>query len=300
MLTALKSVIKKFPGIKRVVEGRDRFIQLYQEEVIHSNQLSDEIENLQQTKVHQAEEIEKYKEQQRERENQIEQLKNSLSQKEKQLKQLNNKKRSDELSSAKFWDNYYLSGGNSGTGSYNRLADFKAKIVNDFILKKHVNTVAEIGCGDGNQLSLIHYQNYVGVDVSKAIIEKDKERFKDYPNYRFFHSLTEREQYIGYLFDMTISMDVIFHLLEQNVFSAYMNDLFSLSTKYVIIYSSNHEEYTQWPEYRHRNFTGYVARNFPNWKLVQYIPNQYPYVIGEEENTSASDFYIYQKVPDTV
>ena len=302
MLTVFKNVIKKLPGIRRVVQGRDHFIQLYQEEVIHSNQLSDEIENLQ---VHQAEEIKKCQEQQREKEKQIkqqekqiEQLNDCIFQKEKQLNQLNYKKQSSQLVSGKFWNEYYSSGGNSGTNSYNRLAEFKAEVVNDFLLKNHVSTIAEIGCGDGNQLTLIHYQNYVGIDVSEVIIEKDREKFKEYPNYRFFHSLTEREKYIDCLFDMTISMDVIFHLLEDNVFFAYMDDLFSLSTKYVVIYSSNHEEYTQWPEYRHRNFTGYVAKNFPNWNLVQYIPNKYPYIIGEEENTSASDFYIYQRVMD--
>mgnify|MGYP006906604325 CR=1 FL=1 len=94
---------------------------------------------------------------------------------------------------------------------------------------------------------------------------------------------------------MTISMDVIFHLLEDDVFSRYMDDLFTLADKYVIIYSSNHEEYTPWPEYRHRNFTGYVAEHHPNWTLIQYIPNKYPYQIGKESETSASDFYIFQR-----
>ena len=92
MLIVFKNVIKKLPGIRRVVQGRDRFIQLYQEEVIHSNQLFDETKNLQQIKVRQAEEIEKCKEQQCEKENQIEQLKNCIFQKEKQLNQLNYKK----------------------------------------------------------------------------------------------------------------------------------------------------------------------------------------------------------------
>ena len=197
--------------------------------------------------------------------------------------------------SSEFWNNLYINKGNSGTGSYNRLAEFKAEIVNRFISEKAIQTVGEIGCGDGNQLSLIHYPNYVGIDVSEVIIKKDREKFRDFQNYSFFHSLTEREKYIHRSFDMTISMDVIFHLLEDDVFTAYIDDLFNLADKYVVIYSSNHEEYTPWPEYRHRNFTGYVSVYHPEWELIRYIPNKYPYRIGQEETTSASDFYIYQK-----
>jgi hypothetical protein len=95
---------------------------------------------------------------------------------------------------------------------------------------------------------------------------------------------------------ISISMDAIFHLLEDNVFANYMEDLFSLSNRYVIIYSSNHEEYTRWPEYRHRKFMGYIQQYISGWELEKFIPNKYPYVIGREEETSASDFYIFKKI----
>ncbi len=115
------------------------------------------------------------------------------------------------------------------------------------------------------------------------------------PNYRFYCSLTQRSKYIGQKYDLALSLDVIFHLLEQPVFEAYMEDLFFLSERYVVIYSSNHEAYTPWPEFRHRNFTGYVQEPFPQWEHIKFIPNRYPYHIGQEEDTSASDFYIYKK-----
>lgn len=199
-----------------------------------------------------------------------------------------------DFNSGEFWEQVYINGGNSGSGSYNKLAEFKAEIVN-FILDKHsINNVIEIGCGDGNQLSLINYQNYTGVDVSKTIIKKNKLRYKDKTNIRFFNT-NEREKFINNSYDMSISMDVIFHLLEQDIFENYMKDLFALSKAYVVIYSSNHEEYTKYPEYRHRNFTKFVADNFSNWELIKYIPNKYPYIIGKEEETSSSDFYIYKK-----
>jgi len=94
---------------------------------------------------------------------------------------------------------------------------------------------------------------------------------------------------------MSISMDVIFHLLEDQIFYEYMEDLFLLAERYVVIYNSNHEEYTKWSEYRHRNFISYIQEKISGWELYQYIPNRYPYKIGEEETTSASDFYIFKK-----
>lgn len=308
-----KTFVKKLPGIKKVVDGRDRYILLYEEACYLNQQIENQKKTLEldhEKLINRSKELEEAiqykerlleqqsfeaKEQIRKMESTIEKQKKENEELKKRLSQFTEGRESGGLSSGAFWNEHYLRNGNSGTGSYNRLAEFKAEIVNEFITSRGIQSVAEIGCGDGNQLSLIHYLNYVGIDVSEVIIEKDRERFRNFQNYSFFHSLTEREKYIHRSFDMTISMDVIFHLLEDDVFQAYMDDLFTLAGKYVVIYSSNHEEYTGWPEYRHRNFTGYVSEHYPQWELIRYIPNNYPYKIGQEETTSASDFYIYQK-----
>ena len=207
-----------------------------------------------------------------------------------------NEAKAIHLHSDEFWDSIYSQKRNSGTGSSGYLAQFKADIVNQFLKTNNVKTVIELGCGDGNQLSLINYEDYTGVDVSPYIIEKLKEKFADDKSKHFYCSLTDRDKYINKKYDVSISMDVIFHLLEENTFENYMEDLFSLSNRYVIIYSSNHEEYTRWPEYRHRNFMGYIQQYISGWELEKLIPNKYPYVIGREEETSASDFYIFKKI----
>lgn len=197
--------------------------------------------------------------------------------------------------SGKFWDNLYRNNGNSGTGSYNKLAKFKAEVVNEFLKEENIKTTIEFGCGDGNQLSLINYNYYVGVDVSSNIIDKNRDKFHDNDKRKFFYTLNERDKYIDDIYDLSISMDVIFHLIEDDVYAKYMEDLFKVSKKYVIIYSSNHEEYTRWPEFRHRNFLGYIQKNIKGWELDKFIPNKYPYFIGQEETTSTSDFYIFKK-----
>jgi hypothetical protein len=79
--------------------------------------------------------------------------------------------------SASYWERRYLAGGNSGTGSYNRLAEFKAAFLNDFVKRNGIQSVIEFGSGDGAQLELSAYPDYVGVDVSKASVEAKRYRF---------------------------------------------------------------------------------------------------------------------------
>lgn len=40
-----------------------------------------------------------------------------------------------------YWEARYKNGGNSGAGSYNKLALFKAEIINEFIKKNNIKSV---------------------------------------------------------------------------------------------------------------------------------------------------------------
>ena len=232
----------------------------------------------------------------------IERLKTEIKKAEEQIFLLNNQleiheAQTVEINSLTFWEKHYQNNGTSGTGSYNRLAAFKADFINKWLEEHQIRTVIELGCGDGNQLGMIHYQSYTGVDVSETIIKKNKDKFANDEG-KVFYVRYPKESYMNKKYELSISMDVIFHLLEENVYKEYMKDLFECSEKYVIIYSSNHEEYTKWPEYRHRKFIRYIQENIPNFKLVEFVPNKYPHVFGEEETTSESDFYIFEKSED--
>lgn len=238
------------------------------------------------------------------------QIKNLLSEKKILLDQLNLQKdlitglneemksqnaKMTAINSKVYWEERYKSGGTSGAGSYNKLAEFKASVINKFVVENDIKTVIELGCGDGNQLTYMTYPHYVGVDVSSSIIQSNIIKFKNDPT-KCFYMTEDRLKYINQNYDLAISLDVIFHLLEKDVYEQYMDDLFSLSTRFVIIYSSNYEAYTPWPEFRHRNFMSYIQDNkMDEWKLHSYIPNQYPYKIGHENDTSYSDFYIFTR-----
>jgi SAM-dependent methyltransferase len=76
-----------------------------------------------------------------------------------------------------YWESRYRLGMTSGAGSMGELARFKARVLNDFVREHSVESVIELGCGDGLQLALADYPRYVGVDVSRTAIELCRQRF---------------------------------------------------------------------------------------------------------------------------
>lgn len=181
------------------------------------------------------------------------------------------------ITSEDYWIKRYDRNGNSGRGSYGNLAQFKANIINNFIQEHDIQTTVEFGCGDGNQLSYFVCNSYTGYDVSPVAIDLCRERFKADPT-KSFHLLKD---YRGERFDMALSLDVIFHLIEDEVFERHLALLFSSAKRYVIIYSSNHNGQQQ-NHIKHREFVSHVPTG---WSQIDYI-----------ENTcgSFSDFYIFR------
>ncbi|MDO8657397.1 MAG: hypothetical protein Q7K55_01555 [Candidatus Levybacteria bacterium] len=190
--------------------------------------------------------------------------------------------------SEKYWENRYKSGDNSGAGSYGKVATFKSKIINDFIGKNRVKSILEFGCGDGNQLSLFKVKKYIGLDISRHIIKKCSEKMFTDKTKSFF--LYDPKCFIDnqslFKSDLTLSLEIIFHIIEGDIFNLHMEHLFNSSNKYVIIYSSNKNSAQKY-HVRHRNFTDWVSKNKPNWKLIKIIRNKFP-------DICFSDFYIFK------
>lgn len=205
------------------------------------------------------------------------------------------RKKSDEHSqfhdSERYWIKRYASSGNSGRGSYGKLAQFKAKILNEFVKSNNVTSVIEYGCGDGNQLKLAEYSNYLGFDVSSKALSRCKDIFAN----DCCKSFKLMSDYHGERTELTLSLDVVYHLIEDEVFESYMRILFDSSGRFVIIYSSNTDKQNlqQAPHIKHRKFTKWIDENIHTWKLIQSIPNRYPYL--DDNEGSFADFYIYSK-----
>jgi predicted O-methyltransferase YrrM len=185
-----------------------------------------------------------------------------------------------------FWENRYKSGGNSGSGSYNKMAEFKATVINNFIKKKSIKSMIDYGVGDGNQLKLIDTRNinYIGLDVSHTIICKCKDIFKNDFTKNF--KLSDEFDFSSTNVDLSISCDVIYHLIDDSVYFEYLDNLFKSSSKYVIIYAKD-ENVNHASHVKFRKFTNYIQNQFPEWSLIEYIEN-----IHKE---SPSNFYIYEK-----
>lgn len=199
--------------------------------------------------------------------------------------------------SERFWEDNYNAGNNSGPGSYNRLAEFKAEIINDFITINEISSAIEFGCGDGNNLSLINYPKYIGLDVSPTAIKQCINKFtNDFSkSFYVYNSLSFLDNHSLFCAELSLSLDVIYHLIEDDIFIKYLTHLFQSSQKYVIIYSRDYNE-KQIFHQRSRKFSSWISENEKSFKLVNQIENPYKYNLRDPNNTSNANFYFYERI----
>ncbi|MBL7493542.1 class I SAM-dependent methyltransferase [Frankia sp. AgB1.9] len=201
--------------------------------------------------------------------------------------------------SSAFWEQHYAAGRDSGPGSFGHLAVFKAGVIADICRERNITSVIEWGCGDGNQLSKLTVPRYLGMDVSRTAIEHCVRRFAGDPDKSFaWYNPSFFLDAAGFFCaDLALSLDVIFHLVEDVTFTTYMRRLFRSARRHVLIYSSDVEglRYSE-PHVRDRKFSAWVESNEPDWELTKTIRNPYPFT-GVEEAGSFSDFFFYTRVP---
>lgn len=180
------------------------------------------------------------------------------------------------MNTKEYWENRYANGGNSGSGSMGKLAEYKAEFVSRFISEEGIYTVGDFGCGNSMLASQFVCTAYYGYDIADNI------------------GALNISGAVGEKYDLTISLDVIFHLLEDSTFENYMNLLFDASSKYVIIYSSNGDCGLELaPHMIDREFTDWVSENKPEFELIYTEKNRYSFDINNPTETSISNWYIY-------
>lgn len=141
---------------------------------------------------------------------------------------------------------------------------------------------------------MLQVQSYTGYDVSEMALQICKEKFLNAPDKVFRHYDGSIVDDIGF-YDMAISLDVIYHLVEDEIFGNYLCNLFNSSNKYVCIYSSNYEARQSTEYIRRRKFTKHVECLFPNWSLMSVVENPYLYDGSAKNEMSNSNFYFYEK-----
>lgn len=193
----------------------------------------------------------------------------------------------DSFDSSKYWEERYVNGGNSGNGSYGFLAEYKKDFLNQFIVENNIKSLLEYGCGDCNQLGMIECDQIIGVDVSKTAIDICK---KLLPNSEF---ITIQKGFFPKLkTDLLLSLDVIYHLIEDDVYEEYMTNIVNHGSEFLIIYSANFEDDGNFSKHvKPRNFTKHRLLN-ENYELIKIIENKYK---STDHNVgSFSDWYIFK------
>ncbi len=199
--------------------------------------------------------------------------------------------------SAKYWQRRYQKGWGSGEGSAKHLAEFKAHILNDFIKQHDIKSVVEFGCGDGSQLSLIDCAKYIGFDVSAESVKRCRERFAGdaTKNFYLYNEKCLSDSGDRCEAELGLSLDVVYHLVEDDVYQDHIKHLFASSRRYVIIYSSCKEDDSEYAHIRHRVFSRDVEK-LKGWKFVECVKNKYPIDQLGPQAGSFADFYIYRQV----
>ena len=193
--------------------------------------------------------------------------------------------------SGDYWEQRYKAAGSSGAGSYNRLARYKAEVLNEFVSGHGIKSVIEFGSGDGAQLQLAHYPSYIGVDVSPTAVALTRKLYVGDQTKRFLHVDDWTPEITA---ELSLSLDVIYHLIEDRVYEEYMRRLFE-ATRYVIVYSSDTDRKSDSVHVRHRKFTDWVQRNRPDFELIEVLKNPYPEDIRDIDNTSFADFFFFAR-----
>lgn len=144
-----------------------------------------------------------------------------------------------------YWERRYRTGGISGAGSRGSEAVVKAQLVQNLINVHDISSVLDLGCGDGYIASMIYAERYVGYDPSVSATKVAQEFC---PHLEFVNEVPDEE------FDLILSMDVIFHLVTDDLYRDYLELLFSERARQVLVYGTD-QHLTGAPHVLHRNWT---------------------------------------------
>lgn len=190
------------------------------------------------------------------------------------------------FNSKKYWEKRYKKWGNSWKWSYDICAEFKWDTLNGIIKEYNISSLIEFWCWDGNNLNLYNIEKYIGLDVSETAIKICIERYKSDNSKTFIYYQPNLFKSWWLQSDLTISFEVLFHLIEDEVYTKYLEDLFNTSSKYVLILSSNN------------NNNKNTARHYKNRLFIKNIPPTFELVkkvVTPEDIPLVSDFYLFKR-----
>lgn len=184
---------------------------------------------------------------------------------------------------ARYWDKRYRDGRDSGEGSRGPTGRAKAEHVNAVIARHEVRSVIDWGCGDGQVLAQITPDvDYLGVDVSPTILAEVRAA---HPARAFSLAPSPGQPAPAeWRADMGLSMDVMFHLVDDRDYRDYLARLFGTATRVVVIYSTDHDGGHTARHVLRRHWTPDIAAQFPDWDLTETA-----------ERADEPGFYLYTR-----
>ena len=198
-----------------------------------------------------------------------------------------------EFNSVAFWRARYEKGQNSGSGSYGAMAEFKAEAFNEFVKLHQIHSCCEFGVGDGNQLGYLKVPQFLGLDVAPAAIDLCIAKFADDASKSFM--VYDPGYFVNngaINVDLGLSMDVILHLIEDQIYDSYMRNLCAASNSYLAIFNTASD--TQLPKMavhnKYRDHRLWLSKNAPEFKelCVALCPAELGY-------PAETGFYFYKK-----
>lgn len=192
-----------------------------------------------------------------------------------------------------YWRRRYRYGGDSGLGSGGESAAYKAKVLNQLVREEKLGTVIEFGCGDGRQLELAEYPSYLGLDISPDAVTWCRQRFAG----DMSKSFALLDEYTGETAELSLSLDVLFHLVEDEVYFDYLDRLFNAGRRFVAVYATSTDSAPRTlPHVRHRPVEADIAARIPGFaRMVELEVTLLPPSF-EEGGGGPARFFLYRRI----
>ena len=172
----------------------------------------------------------------------------------------------------RYWEKRYATGGNSGLGSQGFNHRFKRDTIERLIRARGIRSVVDFGCGDGRQmfevLSETTLDEYQGIDISPSAVSLCRERYRGLPHCHFD---VAGEAPIG-TYDLALSLDVIYHVVEYDTYVDYLKTLFGCSD-YVLLYANREARASEVPHIVFRANRAEIESLLPETELLEEEPH---------------------------
>jgi len=206
--------------------------------------------------------------------------------KQELITEFNNKMNSmEDKFSEQYWERRYKSGGNSGGGSYGNGLVNKVELITDLMEKYDIKSIADVGCGDCTIVpKLPHLESYVGYDISSTIIDRHNSKNTN-PSYKY--KLISELESLG--LDLSLSLEVIFHQVNDEEYIEYMDNLVKTDSFYILILTMNDSildtHHVKAAHIKYRDVVNKMSQ-YPNYELI----GTFPFTV------TTSSYYLYKKL----